>query len=130
MFRLYVRAIIFNSRDEVLLIQKRTDQKIAPGQWILPGGTIEFSEDPLTALDRELKEEIDFEMESNTLVGCETIIIKDTHWLGLYYRVTGNTDRIINREPEKHIQIKWATKEFAHTNLSDQSRVLLSGEKP
>ena len=56
-FRLYVRALIWDEEGKILLVQKQSNQAIAPGRWILPGGAVEFGEKPVAALKRELKEE-------------------------------------------------------------------------
>lgn len=51
-------AVIFNSKGEVL-VAKRNQPNLpdAHGKWELPGGGVEFGEDPLYALQREVHEE-------------------------------------------------------------------------
>ena len=79
------------SKDgQVLLMQKQSNQTIAAGKWLLPGGAVDFGETPSETLKRELKEEINLSMENSHLLGLETLIIGETHWVGLYYRVTGD----------------------------------------
>jgi 8-oxo-dGTP diphosphatase len=106
-FRIYARAVIKNSEAQVLLIKKHENQKIAGGQWLLPGGAIEFGESPEQALQRELKEEINFIATDFFLIASETRIIKDTHWLGLIYEAKGDVTVISNQEPEKHSDMSW-----------------------
>lgn len=55
-----VRAILLTPDSEVLLLRIRLDG-VAPF-WIAPGGGIEVDEQPLTALARELKEEVGLEI--------------------------------------------------------------------
>ena len=52
-----VAAVIFNSRGEFLLAQ-RPRGKVYAGYWEFPGGKVEPGEDTLTALKRELHEEL------------------------------------------------------------------------
>lgn len=51
-------AVIFNKKGEVL-VAKRNQPSLpdAHGKWELPGGGVEFGEDPLYALEREVYEE-------------------------------------------------------------------------
>lgn len=120
-FKIYVRGIICNSEGKVLLALKQPDQKIAGGKWVFPGGTVEFGESPEETLKRELQEEINFTPEDPVLVGTETIVLDDTHWLGLFYRVKGDTGRLKNMEPEKHVKIEWCTVPFAKENVTDEA---------
>jgi 8-oxo-dGTP diphosphatase len=60
--KLVVAALLVNDRGEVLLAQRRADQDL-PLQWELPGGKIEPGEAPADALARELREELDVEVE-------------------------------------------------------------------
>jgi len=119
-FKIYVRALIQNSENKILLIQKQSNQKIAAGKWILPGGTVDFGEQPLEALNRELKEEINFSFISANLIETETIVLDDVHWLGLYYKVHGSVETIKNLEPEKHAHVDWVSLDFAKNHLNPE----------
>ena len=58
-----VSAILINPQGQVLLQQRDNNPAIRyPGHWSLFGGTIENGESPETAVAREVKEEIDFDM--------------------------------------------------------------------
>ena len=60
-----VSAILINSRGQVLLQQRDDNPAIRyPGHWSLFGGTIEDGESATTAVAREVKEEIDFDMKN------------------------------------------------------------------
>lgn len=60
-----VSAILIN-RDGQVLLQQRDDNPAIryPAHWSLFGGTIEDGESPVAAVAREVKEEIDFEMQN------------------------------------------------------------------
>jgi len=55
-------GIIWRGRD-LLIARRKADSRLEPLKWEFPGGKIEFSEDPPRALKREIKEELDFEIE-------------------------------------------------------------------
>lgn len=60
-----VSAILINRRGQVLLQQRDDNPAIRyPGHWSLFGGSIEGGESAATAVAREVKEEIDFELRN------------------------------------------------------------------
>ena len=60
-----VSAILINGRGQILLQQRDDNPAIRyPGHWSLFGGTIEDGESAATAVAREVREEIDFEMKN------------------------------------------------------------------
>jgi 8-oxo-dGTP diphosphatase len=59
--RVRVAALIRNESGEILLIKQRKKKK---DYWLLPGGGIEFGESAIDALGRELKEELNIEIEN------------------------------------------------------------------
>lgn len=60
-----VSAILINAKGQVLLQQRDDNPAIRyPSHWSLFGGTIEDGESPETAVAREVKEEIDFDMRN------------------------------------------------------------------
>jgi hypothetical protein len=72
------------------------------------------------ALARELRDEVDFVVEESKLIGTETMIVDDAHWLGLYFRVSGATEAVSNLEPDKHLKLEWCTSDFIMANLSNE----------
>lgn len=63
-----VNGVIFNERREVLLT-KRSALVREPGKWCLPGGHLDGGEDWVTAVRRELREEVGIEVTAEKLVG-------------------------------------------------------------
>lgn len=57
-----VTAAIILKNDQVLIAQRADDDKL-PGKWEFPGGKIELGESPQECLKREIKEELDVDIE-------------------------------------------------------------------
>ncbi|HDM76126.1 MAG TPA: (deoxy)nucleoside triphosphate pyrophosphohydrolase [Deltaproteobacteria bacterium] len=57
-----VTAALICSNNKILITQRPPD-KLFPLQWEFPGGKVEPSEDPEDCLIRELKEELDVDIE-------------------------------------------------------------------
>ncbi|MFH1039006.1 MAG: NUDIX domain-containing protein [PVC group bacterium] len=55
-------GVIWRGR-ELLIARRQPDSILEPLKWEFPGGKIEFSEDPPAALKREIREELNFEIE-------------------------------------------------------------------
>ncbi len=110
-FKLYARAVIFDAtKDKVLLLKKKSDQKIGPGSWLLPGGTVEFGEDIEIALIREIEEETNLKIQSLELFVTKKMIIQETHWLGLYYfGEVSKEDDLKNMEQLKHEAVQFVS---------------------
>lgn len=60
-----MKAIILNENNEVLIVQESSKDPTRShiGKWDLPGGRLEFGEDPVEGLKREIKEEVGLEVE-------------------------------------------------------------------
>lgn len=62
-----VAAVIYD-KDKVL-IARRKPEKIQGGKWEFPGGKIEHEETPELAVVRELREELDIEVDLQSYLG-------------------------------------------------------------
>lgn len=63
-----VNAIVFNEQREILLT-RRSAQIREPGKWCLPGGHLEAGEDLVTAIRREVQEEVGLVVRKEELMG-------------------------------------------------------------
>lgn len=55
-FAIAVKAFII-AGDKALLLQRRSNDVHSPGKWDIPGGRLEYAENPMTGLAREVQEE-------------------------------------------------------------------------
>jgi 8-oxo-dGTP pyrophosphatase MutT (NUDIX family) len=60
-YRISTKALVFNGENKILFIKERN------GYWGLPGGGLDYGEEPYDGLKREIKEEM----------GLEVSVIKD-----------------------------------------------------
>lgn len=87
--------------DEILLIKKHGGPY--DGKLDLPGGTIEFGENPEQALCRELKEEVGINVTSYSLFDANSICfewvreeeLESLHHLGIFYKVNSYENEVI-----------------------------------
>lgn len=81
---------------KILLIKKNGGPY--DGKLDLPGGTIEFGEDPETALKRELKEEVGIDIKKYELFDANSVffewlyekenIMLQVHHIGIFYKIS------------------------------------------
>ncbi len=116
-----VFALIFNSKNEVLLVDHKTTEKKPKGLsecWSMPGGTVEFGETCVSALKREIKEELGIKISDEKLINYNDFIFDNRHWTGLNFRAT-TKDKPEILEPEKIKEIKFFNMDNLPQNLSD-----------
>lgn len=84
-FKINVSTVIFNSENKVLIQKRSEDEDIFPGLWGIPGGTTEMTDKSIfDALKREVKEEVDVEIDNINLFK-ENIVVKELY--GVSYMV-------------------------------------------
>lgn len=103
-----VVAAILEKEDKILIAKKREGKPLA-GYWEFPGGKIESDETPEDALVRELKEEMEIEIEVNKYVGESIYDYGNNKIVSL----KGYTAKIKSGEIKltDHDEYKWVTLE-------------------
>ncbi|KRF54831.1 DNA mismatch repair protein MutT [Bacillus sp. Soil745] len=111
-----VAAIIENEKDEILCALRSPEMSI-PNMWEFPGGKVEKGEDIFTALKREIDEELQCKVETETSVfndnthEYETFII---NLLSIKCRIIEGTptanehSKLIWLKRENLSSLKWA----------------------
>ena len=68
------KALVLNSRGEVLILRRSSTDSARPHDWDLPGGGIDPGEEPGQAVLREIAEEVSISLTADAirLIGTET----------------------------------------------------------
>lgn len=132
--------------EEKVFSAKRADtKKFLPGVWELPGGHIEFGEDVVSGLKREVLEELGMEIEVGDSFAVFSYInkVKGSHSVQInYFAKFISPITQIQLDTEYHSEWKWFSeaeiiKAFASTKSKDDPEhriikkgfALLRGEK-
>ena len=83
-FIVLVTGVLRNKKGEVLLIKRSDRNKTFKGFWQLPEGKIEFGEQPIETLSRELKEELGCRLISAQSVTANSVVVA---FQGISYHV-------------------------------------------
>jgi len=102
-----VCAIIQDEDGKILLGYR--NGKNYPDEWDLPGGKLEFQEEPRSALVREVKEETNLDVEIVEELHYINVISGENHFIVLPYKVKikEESDDYNNNEPNKHEKFEW-----------------------
>lgn len=60
----YCNIIIFNKEGKILMQKREENKKILPGYWALFGGKLENNENKFDGIIREIKEELDINIQN------------------------------------------------------------------
>lgn len=107
-YQVAVGAMIFNDQRQLLLCE-HTYRRLHP--WGLPGGDLNFGEDPVDAVRRELMEETGLSVQETRLLLVESS--KEIHHLSLTYLCTGVSGMFVPNEEVSEIRY------FDTNNLPD-----------
>lgn len=102
-----VGGLILNKKNEVLLLLRNVDPE--KNFWSIPGGQVEFGEKVEDALIRELKEELGIDVAVINLLCVTNHILSqtNTHWISPAYYVKIISGIPLNKEKNKHLEMKW-----------------------
>jgi ADP-ribose pyrophosphatase YjhB (NUDIX family) len=106
-------CLIMNDKNKVLLIRRAGEVRNEAGYWSKPGGAVGFGEKVADAMIREMKEELDIEVEIiGMLPHTDHIITKQTnkdeqHWVAFNLIAKITRGELKNMEPHKCDKVGW-----------------------
>ncbi|MFH1399349.1 MAG: NUDIX domain-containing protein [Candidatus Woesearchaeota archaeon] len=118
-------AMIFRDDGMVLLAQRGAKARNEQGKWDFPGGSVRFGEKCSDAIKREIREELDIDIEVLEMLEVVDHIIPEEHqhWVSPSYVAKLVQGRAKIMEPMKCSGIKWVElKQINPGDLSISSR--------
>jgi 8-oxo-dGTP diphosphatase len=119
----------FDGVEKVFLPKRAATKKFLPGVYEIPGGHIDFGEDIVVGLKREIMEELGMEISVGDPFASFTYTneIKGSHSVEvIYFAKFANALEDITLHPEDHSEFGW----FAHDELDQVLTVNKRGEDP
>ena len=119
-------ALIVNDKNQILLIRRTgKSQGGMKNMWSRPGGAVDFGEPIKDAIKREIKEELDIDIELFGPKFTEDDIRKEEvkkHWIAISYFAKIVGGELKNLEPEKHDKVEWFDLDNLPDNIVDYTK--------
>lgn len=109
-------TVVFCCHDgngNILMHKRSQNVRDEHGRWDVGAGGLEFGEDPIDGLRREIREEYLAEVLEHEFLGYRSVV-RDlngtpTHWLALDFKVKVDPAVVGNGEPEAIDEVGWFT---------------------
>jgi 8-oxo-dGTP diphosphatase len=114
------KAVIFNEEKKFLAIHRTKTAPSNPNKWDFPGGDLDFGEDAIKGIIREVKEEVGIEIKNLKPFDVESHVNeKGDFWVTIAYIAKAISDKVVLSF--EHDEFKWLTaKEFLRLESSDK----------
>ena len=114
------KAIILNSEGKLLAIRRSNTAPTGPLRWDLPGGDLDFGEDPIHGILREIEEETGLVVDDPVVFDVASRVDPDGNfWVTPAYKVHYQSGDV--RLSYEHDQFKWVTpEEFLELESSEK----------
>ncbi len=97
---------IIEKDGKVLVMKRYSKDNFNPDFWDLPGGVMEFGENPLEALKREVKEECGLDVEILSPLDISTKIGDEEQYVAVTYICEYKSGTV--KLSKEHSEFKWA----------------------
>lgn len=109
------KAFVINSDGLILVLRRSKTAPTRPLTWDLPGGGVDFGEDPTEAVIREAKEEAELDLKDARVFITKTTNEEKYVVRLLYFAYTGTAKIVLSFE---HDDYRWVTKkEFGELDI-------------
>lgn len=104
-FRVAVKAFIVRD-GKLLTIKRRSNDVHKPGEWDIPGGRLEFGENPLTGVKRESLEEVGMTVDPVMPIAVQHFTRDDGQQITMIIFWCQTADRDVTLS-EEHTDFQW-----------------------
>jgi len=102
------KAIVFNEEEKFLTLHRTSSAPSNPDKWDFPGGDLDFGEDAMEGITREIKEESGLEVKDLKPFDVESHTNKDgDFWVTVAYIAKAVSDEVTLSF--EHDELKWLT---------------------
>ncbi len=102
------KAVVVNDEGKLLAIRRSGTAPIGALTWDLPGGDLEFGEDPIEGMKREIKEETGLDVRVVTPYDVAARVHEsNTYWVTIAYHAHASGEVKLSYE---HDQYQWVSK--------------------
>ena len=123
---IYVSAAFFPVNRKLLVVQ-RPENKKDPLKWEMPGGKVKENESFENSIIREIKEELDIDIEIASEIGSAEVQLADDILIFEFIRINGKSEDIKLKE---HKDIKYVTlEELENLDLCEADRSFIKNYK-
>lgn len=125
-----VQIMLFNENEEVLLLKRKTTG-FGDGKYGFIGGHVEKNEDVKKAIIREVKEEVDIELEERDLKFRNVLnrkVNENTEYIDFVFVAKEWKGNIKNMEPEKCSELIWCNPNNLPHNIIDFEKYILNSK--
>ncbi|MGC2310294.1 MAG: NUDIX domain-containing protein [Candidatus Babeliaceae bacterium] len=108
-------------KDNQVLLSFRQNTGFLDGCYTLPGGKVELGESLRAAMVREMHEELGVQISPDDISLAHILSFKNeigTESVAVYFLIKKWQGELINKEPEKHAEIRWFPLDQLPENLS------------
>ncbi|MCK5413302.1 MAG: NUDIX hydrolase [Candidatus Pacebacteria bacterium] len=103
------KAIIYNKQGQILILHRTSGAPSNPNSWDLPGGELDFGEDVLDGIIREIREETNLTCKDIKPFDVESHIDENGEfWVTIAYKCHCNLGDI--KLSFEHDQFQWISK--------------------
>ena len=104
------KAIVFNKEGKILTLHRTSTAPSNPDKWDFPGGDLDFGEDAIKGIIREIKEETGLEVKDLKPFDVESNIYEDEEfWVTIAYTAKVIVNKVVLSF--EHDEFKWVTPE-------------------
>ena len=123
------KAIIFNEQGKFLTLRRTSTALTRPNTWDFPGGDLDFGEDAISSIIREIKEETGLEVKDLKPFDVESHINEDgDFWITIGYTAIAVSEKVVLSF--EHNEFKWVTaKEFLELESAPKFRRFIGNLK-